>query len=331
MRHNTDKDISAIAHTPVLWQEISDYIENSEFKGRGLLVDCTLGEGGHSELYLNKFSELKIAAFERDIEILNKARKRLVPFKDRIELINDNFSEISKHLAGKGEINYVLYDFGISSFHYEQSGRGFTFSKDEPLDMRLSADGDLTASDVVNSYSEKDLSDIIREYGEDSWHQKIASVICAERKIKKIDTAAELASIILRAIPKKFHVKNIHPATRVFQALRIEVNDELSSIEKSLDDAFELLSPGGIIMAISFHSLEDRIVKNKFKKFAGISIVDREDKNESGIKYVVDIRRPVKYDKKAVLLTKKPVTPSQEEVDANKRSRSSKLRVCEKI
>jgi 16S rRNA (cytosine1402-N4)-methyltransferase len=331
MRHNTNEDISAIVHTPVLWQEISDYIENSKFKGRGLLADCTLGEGGHSELYLTKFPELKIVAFERDIEILKKAEKRLEPFKDRIELINDNFSEISKHLQGKGEINYLLYDFGISSFHYEQSGRGFTYSKDEPLDMRLSADQDLTAFDVVNSYIEKDLSDIIRDFGEDSWHQKIASVICSERKIKKIETASELASIILRAIPKKFHVKNIHPATRVFQALRIEVNDELSSIEKSLEDSFGFLSSGGRIMAISFHSLEDRIVKNMFKKFAGLSIVDTNEQKGAGPKYVMDIRRPVKHEKKAILLTKKPVTPSQDELNTNRRSRSSKLRVCEKI
>jgi 16S rRNA (cytosine1402-N4)-methyltransferase len=191
MRHNTDEDNSIIVHTPVLWREISGYIENSEFHGRGLLVDCTLGEGGHSEIYLAKFPELKIVAFERDKEILKKAVKRLEPFRSRIELINDNFSEISGHLAGKAEINYLLYDFGISSFHYEQSGRGFTYSKDEPLDMRLSADQDLTASDIVNSYSERDLSEIIRDYGEDSWHQKIASVICSERKIKKIETASE--------------------------------------------------------------------------------------------------------------------------------------------
>lgn len=331
MRHNTEEDNSVIVHTPVLWQEISGFIENSRFEGRGLLVDCTLGEGGHSELYLNKYPQIKIVAFERDIAILKKAEKRLEPFKDRIQLINDNFSEISRHLAGKVEINYLLYDFGISSFHYEQSGRGFTYAKDEPLDMRLSANHDLTASEVVNSYSEKELSDIIREYGEDSWYQRIASVICSERKVKKIETASELASIILRAIPKKFHVKNIHPATRTFQALRIEVNDELSAIEKSLDDAFELLSSGGRMMAISFHSLEDRIVKNKFKKFAGLSIDDSEEAKGKSVNYLMDFRRPVKHDKKALLLTKKPVTPSQEELDINRRSRSSKLRVCEKI
>jgi len=323
MRHNIDElSLSGYAHIPVLWREILEFIEDSVAAGSGYLADCTLGEGGHSELFLKTFTELKIIAFERDGAILDVARKRLEPFGDRIRFVNDNFDQAGSYLDEYGiKPDYFLYDFGISSYHYDKSGRGFTFRDDEPLDMRLSGSfQELNAAYVVKTYKEKELADIFYTYGEERWSRKIAAVIVKKRAEKKIETSAELANIVLGAIPKKFHVKNIHPATRVFQALRIEVNDELSAIEKSLNDAYGYLGENGRIMAISFHSLEDRIVKNRFRRMARGCTCDLEPKHCM-----------CNGDSMVKILTKKPVVPQEDEVRMNNRARSSKLRVCEKI
>jgi 16S rRNA (cytosine1402-N4)-methyltransferase len=307
-------------HIPVMPRELVHFVENSAHRGEGILVDCTAGEGGHSELMLERFRDIRIIAFDRDGNILEKARERLNRYAGRIDFINDNFSHISEHLVSKrNEINYFLYDFGISSYHFEESGRGFSFAKDEKLDMRLDETAE-SAYRIINGEREKELADIIYRYGEERWSRRIASAIVRARSVKPVETTGELAGIVLGAIPRKFHVKNIHPATRVFQALRIAANDELGAIEKSLGESIDLLSAGGMIMAISFHSLEDRIVKEKFRRLGRGCTCAEEPRNcRCTEKPYVNI------------LTKKPLRPEVDEVAANARSRSAHLRVCEKI
>lgn len=315
MRHNIDEGSgNGPAHIPVLWREVLEFLRDE-----GLVVDCTLGEGGHAELILEHFRHIRLIAFERDAEILELARRRLGGYHKRIEFINDNFSNIAMHLEGYGEIiSAFLYDLGISSYHLDRSGRGFSFRDDEPLDMRLDTKTGFDARFIVNNYSQRELAEIFYRYGEERWSKRIAAYIARSRAEKSIDTSRELAELILRAIPRRYHAKNIHPATRVFQALRIVVNNELESIENSLKDAITLLSPGGRALAISFHSLEDRIVKNIFRKKA------------RGCSCEEDICR-CEGEPVVKVLTKKPIVPGQDEVQRNKRARSAKLRVCEKL
>jgi len=319
MRHNADEVFLEYAHIPVMQNELVHFIESSAHGGTGILVDCTVGEGGHSELFLSRFPDLKIIAMDRDAEILETARRRLKPYADRIDYIIDNFFNISQHLdkmtAG---IHYFLYDFGISSYHFERSGRGFAFAKDERLDMRLDGKG-TSAHQVVNTFDEKVLSDIIFRYGEESWAKKIASAIARGRRSAPIETTAALADIVLGAIPRKFHVRNIHPATRVFQALRIFVNDELTAIDRGLDQSYKFTATGGRIMAISFHSLEDRIVKEKFRALSrGCTCGKERQYCQCSGEGLVKI------------LTKKPLRPQIDEIKSNTRARSARLRVCEK-
>lgn len=324
MRHNADTnniDEAGHVHVPVMSDEIIRWVGDSPFGGKGMLVDCTLGEGGHSELLLKSFPSLRVTGFERDREILEIARKRLACWGDRITLYNDNFSQVAAYLDHRDEKPcYFLYDFGISSHHLERSGHGFAIMNDEPLDMRLDRDSGKDAAFLVNNLGEKELADIIYRYGEERWANKIARRICEVRRIKPLATTNELSALVLRAIPAKFHVRNIHPATRVFQALRIAVNDELGAIEKTLRAACGLLEPGGRIMAISFHSLEDRIVKDSFRRFA------------RGCTCTEPVQRCMCSGKAAVkILTNKPLIPSEEEIRVNRRSRSAKLRVCERL
>ncbi len=323
MRHNTDNhgDGSSYIHQPVLWREIASFIEKSYHRGRGTLVDATLGEGGHTEILLGQFQELSIVGFDRDGDIMEIARKRLSRFGGRVVFCNMDFSHIAGEMESMGrKADYCLYDFGVSSYHFDAPGRGFSFSSDEALDMRLDRRNPLDARDVVNTYDEKELAGLIYRYGDERWGRKIASAICRARKVKPVETTRELADIVLGAIPKRFHVKNIHPATRVFQAVRIEVNNELGLIEESLAGLSGIMSAGGMTLALSYHSLEDRIVKRHFKML------------EKGCTCGMDGRKcyctggPL-----ARLITKKPVRPSDDEVNENSRSRSARLRVCEKL
>jgi 16S rRNA (cytosine1402-N4)-methyltransferase len=310
-----DNDYS---HKSIMLREILHSIENTN-KHDGIFVDCTLGEGGHSLFLLQNFNKMKIIGFERDAEILILAKERLSEFENRVTFINDNFSKIGFHLNSMDlKADYILYDFGISSFHFDISKRGFAFKDDEPLDMRLGLNKkNITASYVVNNYTEAQLTAIFYRYGEENWSKHIAKIICERRKNKPISTSGELADIVLAAIPKKFHVKNIHPATRIFQAIRIEVNDELSAIEKSLNESYKYCNADGLIMAISFHSLEDRIVKDHFKRLSRGCLCFCEPKD------CMCANKPF-----VEILTKKPITPSEDEIEFNKRARSAKLRVC---
>ncbi len=322
MRHNTDDDSSGpFAHTPVMHREVMEYIAGISACDGNVVVDCTLGEGGHSELILDGFADLRVVAFERDPEILAIARERLSGFGDRFTVINDNFANIEENLEGtEGRVRCFLYDFGISSFHFDKSGRGFSFRGDEPLDMRLDPNLETDAARIVNTRREKELTDIFLGYGEERWAKRIARRIVERRGAGPIKTTGELAELVLRAIPARYHVRNIHPATRVFQALRIAVNDELAAIGASLRGAARLLAPGGRIIAISFHSLEDRVVKDSFRRMAAGCECGEEPRHCrcTGSPLVR-------------ILTKKPLLPGETELAENRRSRSAKMRVCEKI
>ena len=270
-----------------------------------VLIDCTTGEGGHTKLFLEKYPRVTVIGLDRDSEIQKKAVERLKEYTTRFQPVNTWFNDYLSSRESESA-DAVLFDLGISIFHYEESERGFSFRKDEELDMRLDTSQSLTAGTVVNEYREDTLADVIYRYGEERYSRRIARAICEYRAGKKIETSRELADIIWNSVPREYRYGRIHPATRTFQALRIEVNRELDRIEPALTEALRVLRKGGRVAVITFHSLEDRIVKWTFK--------DRAEKYG-------DIR----------ILTKKPIVPTDKECDENPPSRSSKLRVVEKI
>jgi 16S rRNA (cytosine1402-N4)-methyltransferase len=311
MRHNV--------HKPVLYREIMQLVDDSQKAGSGLMIDATLGEGGHSLLMLQRYPALKIVAFERDPDILEQARDNLKGYQDRFSCYNLNFSHMPVWLEENDvRPDYVLFDYGISSFHLEKSERGFSFARNEKLDMRLDPDVKESASDIINTYPEKDIADIIYHYGEERWSRRIARRIIIERDKEEIESTTRLAEIVLRAIPRKYHVRNIHPATRTFQAFRIRVNRELEAIEKTLDALPGHFQEGARIMAISFHSLEDRIVKDRFRRWSKGCRCQAELKNCS-----------CDEDPFVRLVTRKPIMASEEEKRENSRARSARLRACE--
>ena len=287
-------------HYPVMHKEVLSFLNPGDREA--LLVDCTLGEGGHSEMFLKTFPKLRVLGLDRDCRIMEKAKNRLKSFGDRFRAENIWFDGFWKNYDGP-QVDYVLFDLGISVFHYEESGRGFSFKRREKLDMRLNVEGEKDACDVVNDYDETSLANLIFEYGEERYSRRIASAICAARREKRIEYTDELADIIWNAVPNEYRHRRIHPATKAFQALRIEVNGELDRIEPALEGAVKALKPGGRIAVITFHSLEDRPVKWFFRNHENI----------------------------LEILTKKPVEPSEEECSENPPSRSAKLRVVEKL
>ncbi len=293
-------------HASVLSQEA---IEGLAITDGDIIVDSTLGNGGHSESILSLGKDVRVIAIDLDIDAIERSKKRLANFGERIIFINDNFRNI-KEILGRLKVESVtkiLFDFGLSSNQLEESGRGFSFTRDEPLIMTFRKGGDessLTARDVVNEWQEDSLREIIRGFGEERFAGRIARVIVEQRRQKPIETTTDLVNIILSATPGFYRRGRIHPATRTFQAIRIAVNDELGAIENGLQKGFESLSPTGRIAAISFHSLEDRIVKHFFRSLAA--------------------------DQKGTLITRKPIVPSEGEIKENPRSRSAKLRIIQK-
>lgn len=308
-----------IKHHPVMRQEALDYLGSAA--AHGLLIDCTCGEGGHSEAFLQQYDELHLIGLDRDPEIQNKARERLSVFGDRVTLVNTWFDAyLEQYPDTLPRPNAVLFDFGISVYHYEESGKGFSFRKDETLDMRLDPNDELSAADVVNSYPQERLADVIYQYGEERYSRRIAAAICTKRKERRIASSQELADLVKYAVPKNYRYGRIHPATRTFQALRIEVNGELERIEKSIEHAVRILAPGGRIGVISFHSLEDRIVKHTFRRLAKGCVCPPES-----------IRCTCEGKPQIRILTKRPIRPSEEEVRLNAPSRSAKFRFAEKL
>ncbi len=312
-------------HYSVLQNEVVEYLEPafSAVSGEPLLIDGTLGEGGHSALFLQQFPDIRVIGLDRDSEILGRARQRLAPFGDRISVIQtwfDDFFADWESNPGFSRPAAVLFDFGISIYHYEVSGRGFSFGKDEPLDMRLDRGGTLTAEYIVNTYERDRLADIIYAYGEERYSRRIAAALCRKRAEEAITSSAQLAAIIAGSVPKEYRYGRIHPATRTFQALRIAVNGELERIDRVLRQVVDALQPGGRIGVISFHSLEDRRVKQLFKQLSlRCTCPPETPRCECGGRATVK------------LLTKKPVRPSESEVAINPASRSAKFRCAEKL
>lgn len=286
-------------------------------------MDGTLGGGGHSAIILNAAGEKgRLFGFDRDLSAISAASVALAGFGDRFVAINSNFSEMEPALSGLGitGIDGFLLDLGVSSHQLDTGERGFSFQQDAPLDMRMDKNRGITAAELIAEAPHGELARIIREYGEERWAGRIASFICKAREESPIETTFQLADLIKGAIPKGAWEERIHPATRTFQGLRIAVNEELSSLEKGLEAAVRLLKPGGRGVVISFHSLEDRIVKQMFRNMATGCICPKE------LPLCVCNHKP-----QVRVLTGKPVTASKDELSLNPRSRSAKLRAVEKL
>lgn len=312
-----------IVHTPVLLRECLDFLSpvGEPYEKNAFMIDSTLGEGGHTNAFLSKYPELKICGVDADSVIQQRAKERLSCFGDRIRFFNGWFNDFySSYPAEMPKPDLILFDLGISVFHYEKSNRGFSFRYDETLDMRLNENGTVSAFDIVNSYSEKDLADLIFLYGEEKLSRRIASAIVEARSVSEISSSKSLAEIIYNCVPEKYRHGAIHPATRTFQALRIAANDELGHLPKALFDAFNCLNAGGKMGVITFHSLEDRIVKNFFRNLGKECVCPPEFAEcRCGGKQCAEI------------LTRKPVCPGEEEIKVNSPSRSAKLRVVRKL
>ena len=309
-----------IKHFPVLRDEILELIAPVS---KGFVVDCTLGFGGHSLAILENLPECRILAFDQDKTAIELAKPRFKGFIERIDFVHANFSEIKRVI--KRVENYrpvaVIADLGVSSMQLDSEERGFSFRFDAPLDMRMDSTADVpTAADLLESMSEFDIASVIYRFGEERHSRKIARRIVAEREAgRPIKTTKQLAELVERSVPRN-RKDSIHPATRTFQALRIMVNGELDILEGFLKDSVELLEIDGILAVITFHSLEDRIVKNAFQRFAGKCICPpRIPKCVCGAR------------KTAEILTRKPIVPGEIEILHNPRSRSAKLRAVKKL
>ena len=305
-------------HMPVMAQEVKDYLVPPTTE-KPIMVDCTTGEGGHTHMMLSSIPNLVVYGLDCDKHIQEKAKFRMREFNNQFIPVHTWFDDYFENYEGP-KLDLVLIDLGISIFHYEESNRGFSFKKEEKLDMRLNDESDLTAQIVVNTYKEVELANLIYKYGEERYSRRIAKAICEARDEKEIVFSSELEDIIFRSVPQNYKHGRIHPATRTFQALRIEVNHELDRIEKTLINATKALKVGGRMAVISFHSLEDRIVKWTFKNLAngctcGASREECLCKEKPFIK----------------ILTKRPIVASDEENKINPPSRSAKLRVIERI
>lgn len=305
-------------HVSVLLNEILASLENHPLR---IFVDATLGAGGHSEAILSHHPEIEtFVGIDQDAVALDIARQRLAKWQDKLILVSGNFTKLTDHLK-KLSINTIdgmILDLGVSSMQLDMAEKGFSFMREGPLDMRMDPEGSLTAEEVVNTWSERELGKIFRDYGEEKQWRAAASTIVKAREEKPILTTVELAAILRPIFYWK--KKGVNPLTQIFQAIRICVNNELEVLKNVLPQAIELLSPGGILAVISFHSLEDRIVKETFRFAAS----DKYD--TSGIAGVF-----LDKDPQVRLLTRKPIIPTDEEIEANPRSRSAKLRVIQKL
>ena len=305
-------------HLSVLLDEC---IENLNIKPDGIYVDGTLGGGGHSYEICKRLTTGKLIGIDQDMNAINAASQRLKPFEDKVIYVHNNFSNI-KRILNKLEIEKVdgfLLDIGVSSHQLDEAERGFSYMNDAKLDMRMDSSRNFSAYNVVNEYSEDELNRVIWEYGEERWAKRIAKFIVEERKQAPIETTFQLVDVIKKAVPKGARKDGPHPAKRTFQAIRIEVNGELEILKSTIEDMTEALNVGGRICIITFHSLEDRIVKNAFK--------EQEDPCTCPKEFPVCV---CGKKSKGKVISRKPILPSDEELEFNHRSRSAKLRVFEK-
>lgn len=304
-------------HVSVL---LNESIDGLDIKEDGIYVDATLGRAGHSSQILKRLTSGKLYCFDKDSDAMEYSRERLLTISPQFELIHSDFKYIKEELEKRGisSVDGILFDLGVSSPQLDNGERGFSYNYDARLDMRMNKDDKLDAYTIVNKYSESDLRKLIFTYGEERYASSIARNIVLERNKKPIETTFELVEVIKKSVPIKY-IKQTHPAKRTFQAIRIEVNDELNGLKISLDKALSILKPKGRIAVITFHSLEDRIVKEKFKEVTTAKEWNR---------YM-----PVTVNEEKIefrLVNKKPIIPSEEEINSNNRAHSSKLRIIEK-
>lgn len=300
-------------HIPVMSERVLDLLITRK---EGIYIDCTLGGGGHSEEIIKKiYPDGLLIGLDQDIEALEFSRERLSKNQDRVVIVKSNFNDLKLLLQDLGinQVTGVLFDLGLSSYQVDTKVRGFSFLEENLLDMRMDLSRRIDARYIVNQYSEQELVEIFSKYGEERFSRSIARMIVKKRKEKRIETTRQLAELVTN-IYARFKKKrwNIHPATRVFQALRIEVNRELEILSKALIDSVKQLEPNGRICVISYHSLEDRIVKHSFREMARDDFINL---NKYGVK----------------VMSKKPIYPSEDEIKENHRARSAKMRVAEKI
>lgn len=304
-------------HIPVLLNEV---IENLNIKPDGIYVDLTLGRAGHSSEILKRLTNNgKLYGFDQDIDAINASKERLSHIASNFEVIKSNFENIKYELEKRGvtKVDGILADLGVSSPQFDQADRGFSYRFDARLDMRMDQTSSLSAYEIVNNYELKELTRIFREYGEEKFAYEIAKRIVKERELKPIETTFELVEVIKQALPSKVLRSKGHPAKQTFQALRIAVNDELRVFETSINDALDMMNKGGRATVITFHSLEDRICKNVFKDRSTIDI-------PKGVPMIINQEAPF------TLVTRKPILPSERELEENNRAHSAKMRVIEK-
>jgi len=300
---------------------LNETIDGLNIKPDGIYVDGTLGGGGHAYEVCRRLGEKgSIVGIDQDAAAIEAASARLKDFGEKVTIVRSNYCDMKSklHELGIDKVDGIVLDLGVSSYQLDTAERGFSYREDAPLDMRMDTRQKMTARDIVNDYTEADLYRVIRDYGEDKFAKNIAKHIVQARAMKTVETTAELSEIIRASIPMKFQKKSGHPAKRTFQAIRIELNRELDVLRDSLDDMIDLLNPGGRLCIITFHSLEDRIVKSAFRK------------NENPCTCPPDFPVCVCGKKsKGSIITKKPILPSEEELEYNSRSKSAKLRIFE--
>lgn len=305
-------------HYSVLLNEAIDSLNIDE---NGIYVDATLGYGGHSSLILSKLNKGFLYSFDQDIDAINYSNDRLSKISNSYEIIKSNFVNLKEELKKKNidKINGIIFDLGVSSPQLDEKDRGFSYHQDSRLDMRMDKDNPFSAYEVVNNYSKNDLIKIFRDYGEEKFAVSIANNILKYREKKNIETTLELVDIIKLSVPERVK-REKNPAKKVFQAIRIEVNNELDVLSKALEDAISILKPGGRVVVITFHSLEERIVKNIFKKYSEVP------KDLKMLPFV-----PLEYQPILKLINKDVILPSKKELEENRRSRSAKMRIAERI
>lgn len=306
-------------HIPVM---LNETINSLNIKSDGIYVDCTLGGAGHSSIIAEKLTSGKLIGIDRDVNAIEAASKKLSKYDGKFILCHSNFSNIRNVLkeCNIDRVDGVLLDLGVSSHQLDEAKRGFSYMQDAPLDMRMDNESSLNAKIIVNNYSENELRNIIFKYGEEKWASRIAEFIIKERKSNIISTTFELVEIIKKAIPASARRDGPHPAKRTFQAIRIAVNDELSEISNAIPEIIDLLNINGRLSIITFHSLEDRIVKNAFR------IAENPCTCPPDFPQCICNKKP-----QVKIITRKPIIPSEYEIENNPRSRSAKLRVVEKI
>lgn len=300
---------------------LTESINMLNIKEDGIYVDCTLGGGGHSSLILSKLKSGHLYCFDQDDDAINIARPRLESISKNFTIIKSNFVDLKQELNDRGveKVDGIIFDLGVSSFQFDMPERGFSYRFDSPLDMRMDKDSDFSAYDVVNTYSAEELTKIFFEYGEEKFSRNIARKIVEARKNKPVETTFELVDIIKSALPAAILRKQGHPAKQVFQALRIEVNHELDYLKNALIDALSILNYNGVVSVITFHSLEDRIVKNIFKEKTTLNL-------PKGLPFI-----PEGYKVEYELINKNVILPTEQELSENNRSHSAKLRGIKKI